>query len=444
MNASQRTATVSTRSRGEEASLPVGAEESGDRPGPSPVAGGRSEKSPLAGKRMLVISPEAFFRPHGTPLSVYYRTLVAAKLGLEIDLLTYGEGQDVEIPGVRILRIPRFRALGSVDVGPSWLKAFLDGVLLLRALGLLLRNDYDFVHAHEESVFFSRFLKPIFGFRLIYDMHSRLPQQLRNFDFTESPLLIGLFRRLERTSVRHADAVITICPALAEDVKELIDDERRHFLIENTIFDEVETSTDGAAARSDGDDGAELPERLPTGREVILYAGSFEPYQGLDLLVQAFARVRRGNPAAFLCLIGGRPDQLREIRALASELGIAEDILLTERVSMGTVNACIDRAAVLVSPRIRGSNTPLKIYQQLASGVPLVATRIHAHTQVLNDDICFLADPEPEALARSLLTSLRNEDERTRRVRNARALYERRYSRPAYEAKMRDLFGLLA
>ena len=37
-------------------------------------------------------------------------------------------------------------------------------------------------------------LKPLFRFRLIYDMHSSLPQQLTNFEFTKSRLLIGVFR----------------------------------------------------------------------------------------------------------------------------------------------------------------------------------------------------------------------------------------------------------
>ena len=57
--------------------------------------------------KLLMIAPEPFFTPRGTPFSVYYRALVAAEQGASIDLLTYGEGDDVVIPGVRIVRIPR-------------------------------------------------------------------------------------------------------------------------------------------------------------------------------------------------------------------------------------------------------------------------------------------------------------------------------------------------
>ena len=53
--------------------------------------------------KALVIAPEPFFSPRGTPLSVYYRTRALAELGVEVDLLTYGQGQDVEVSGVRYL-----------------------------------------------------------------------------------------------------------------------------------------------------------------------------------------------------------------------------------------------------------------------------------------------------------------------------------------------------
>ena len=65
--------------------------------------------------RALVVAPQPFFSPRGTPFSVYYRTLVMAELGLDIDLLTYGEGQDVDIENTRILRTPRFKWLGNSD-----------------------------------------------------------------------------------------------------------------------------------------------------------------------------------------------------------------------------------------------------------------------------------------------------------------------------------------
>lgn len=389
-------------------------------------------------KRALVIAPQPFFSPRGTPFSVYYRTMVTAEMGVHIDFLTYGEGQDVDLPNVTIVRIPRFAGLGNVKIGPSGLKLFLDIFIILYTLGLLCRHRYDFVHAHEESIFFCRFLKPLFRFKLVYDMHSSLPQQLTNFEFTTSRLLIGLFKKLEDTCIRNADAVITICPDLADYVDTIIPDKSRHFLIENSIFDPVQLKGASPAAQSTSG----CPDILPRDRQLIVYAGTLEPYQGIDILIEGFALAVKTHPKAFLLVAGGTDAQVAEYRSLAERLGICRDCLFTGRVPQANAKEYSARASVLVSPRKSGTNTPLKIYEQLASGIPLVATKIYSHTQVLTPDVAILVEPDAQGMATGLIDALSPEGGRV--VAGAMALYEQKYSRAAYEQKMRQLMERLA
>lgn len=390
--------------------------------------------------KILVVAPHPFFSPRGTPFSVYYRTLVTAEQGAQIDLLTYGTGQDVDIPGVRIVRIPRVRWLEPVPVGPSWQKLLLDLPMILWTIGLLVRHRYKVVHAHEESVFWCRFLKPLFRFRLIYDMHSSLPQQLENFKFTTSRLLIGTFKALEDSCLKAATAVITICPDLRDYVNKSGFDPQRHLLIENSIFDDVRLKSSGPQQAM----AMHEPVRFPSGEPVILYAGTFEAYQGIEILVEAFARAVKRVPAARLLLVGGSDEQVGKARRLADSLGLGDRCVLTGRVPKTAAIAYTQSAQVLVSPRIYGTNTPLKIYEQLASGRPLVATRIWSHTQVLDDSVCFLADPDADSLADGLVAALTDAAGAGERVRNAVALYEREYSRPVYERKIRRLLELVA
>jgi glycosyltransferase involved in cell wall biosynthesis len=389
--------------------------------------------------RMLVVVPQPFFTPRGTPFSVYYRTLVTAEQGVAIDLLTYGPGEDVDIPGVRIVRIPRLRVVEPVPVGPSWTKLLLDIPMILWTIGMLLKRRYKVVHAHEESVFWCRFLMPLFRFRLIYDMHSSLPEQLVNFEFSRSRLLIGTFKALEETCLRAASAVVTICPDLRDYALKIGVDPNRHVLIENSIFDElrVRTATDPPSA-------AHEPMCFEPAHRVILYAGTFEAYQGIELLVTAFAKAVRVRPEARLLLVGGTDEQVRSVRTLAESLGLGNSCVLTGLVPRSVAVAYTHAAHVFVSPRIHGTNTPLKIYEQLASGRPLVATRVRSHTQVLDDSVCYLAEPNPESLAEALITALTDEVGSAARVRNAIALYEREYARSIYERKIRRLLEIVA
>lgn len=385
--------------------------------------------------KVLVIAPEPFFTPRGTPFSVYYRTLVTRELGADVDLLTYGEGEDVDLPGVRIIRIPRFRALSPVPAGPSFRKLFLDVFVALWALAVLVRRRYDVVMAHEESVFIGVLLKPIFRYKLVYEMHSSLPEQLVNFQFTRSRLLIGLFRMMERVSLRTAEAVVTVCPELGRLAMSRMKEPGRHFLIENSLFDEL---------RFPGEIESPDPPPLPADRPVVMYAGSLEPYQGVELLLEAFALVRDERPDAFLSVIGGTAEQVEPYREAARRLGLDGHCVFVGRVSPATVKTCISSASVLTSPRLEGTNTPLKIYEQVASGVPLVATRILSHTQVLDDRICFLVDPDPVSVAEGLLAALGDDHRREAVSRAAREHYRRHWSREVYREKMRKMLEAIA
>ena len=180
-------------------------------------------------------------------------------------------------------------------------------------------------------------------------------------------------------------------------------DAERHLLIENSIFGDVRLRAPAGGSCATADSVSVPFER---GLPLILYAGTFEPYQGVEVLVQAFARVRTERPDARLLLVGGSDPQIRSLRALADSLGLGDTVLLTGRVAKSTVALYTQAASVLVSPRLHGSNTPLKIYEQIASGRTLVATRVRSHTQVLDETVCCLVDPDPAALAGGLLEVL--------------------------------------
>lgn len=395
--------------------------------------------------KMLVLAPHPFFTPRGTPFSVYYRTLITAEKGVLIDLLTYHPGQEVDIEGVRTIRIPRIAFLEPVPVGPSAKKLILDVIMIVWTVALLLKNRYTAVHAHEESVFWARMLKPLFRYRLVYDMHSSLPQQLENFGFTKSKIIIGIFRFLENSCLRAADAVITICPDLRDYVLELRIPEDRHFLIENSIFDDVNlkpsTETDQATTPADnkiGLDALTIDRSIP----VILYAGTFESYQGIDVLIAAFADLL-SDVRATLVLAGGTEDQIEISRNQATELKIIDQVIFTGRVSKTQALALTREADILVSPRVKGTNTPLKIYEQLASGKPLIATNIYSHTQVLTGEVCFLVEPESHSMAQGMLLALSKPKQAQKRAIAAQKLYSTDYSRPVYESKMESLLSLI-
>jgi glycosyltransferase involved in cell wall biosynthesis len=169
--------------------------------------------------KILMLAPQPFFQPRGTPISVYFRLKALSSLGHEVDLITYHLGEDKEFAGVRIYRTPRLPGIKKIKIGPSLIKLPLDILLLLKTMGRLLRTRYDLIFSHEEAGWFGTALARIWRIPHVYDMHSSLPQQLDNFAFTRSKFLKRVFRRLEAFVLKNSQAVIVICQDLFNQVE---------------------------------------------------------------------------------------------------------------------------------------------------------------------------------------------------------------------------------
>lgn len=376
---------------------------------------------------ILMIAPEPIFEPRGTPLSVVGRLKALSDMGHHVDLLTYPMGRSVDLPGIHIHRIPRIPGIRKVKIGPSLAKIPLDFCLMLKTFRFMWKH-YDILHTHEEAGFWGTLFAECFGVPHIYDMHSSLPQQLDNFEFSRSRSLKWIFERLERWILNRAGCVITICPDLAEHVLKMIP-EKGSILIENVI--------DYADVFGEEDLSEQIRTRYQLdGHRVALYTGTFEPYQGLGLLLQAVAISAPQLEDVKWILVGGHPDQIQNAKIMAAELGIDSRCIFTGQVEPSEVNSYMRCAHCLLSPRTAGTNTPLKIYSYLRSGLPIVATRLWTHTQVLNDETAFLADPTEEDFARAMIDALTKKDQARRRSGNARELAHQSYSYDHYKDKL--------
>ena len=383
-----------------------------------------------------MIAPEPFFEARGTPFSEFHRIRALTTLGHEVDLVTYPFGQAVTMPGLRIFRSARPPFVRRVKIGPSWAKIPLDALLMLTALRRAMSGRYDAIHSHEEGGVIGVPLAALRGIPHLYDMHSSLPQQLTNFAFSGSGLLQRVFRALERFMIRRSRVIVVICPSL-EDTVRAIQRDAQTVLIENAPGaggGDASMADAAAVRRSHG-----IAETAP----LIVYTGTFEAYQGLDMLFDAMSVVRRARPDARLLLAGGDPEQVARAKAQARAAGIGDVTAFAGDRPAAEIPAYLIGADVLVSPRSRGTNTPLKIYQYLRAGKPIVATRLLTHTQVLGDDTAILTDATADELGAGMLAAIADRERAARVGARAKALADTKYSDEAYLERTRLACELL-
>lgn len=368
------------------------------RKGSEAVAGRRAMK-------VLYILPQPYFLSRGSSFRAKATVDALVTLGHEVEVLCYGLGKDPEGAGYRIHRALRPPGLRSVKVGPSPGKLLCDVPLAWSARRLVKRGNYDVIHGVEEGGFLAAWLGGARGIPYIFDMHSWMSQQIEGTGFGRLKLLLRWFRRMELRSMRGARAVITV----GEEMTRLLREELAPDVFSVTLLD--------CAAKVDVPLPPEARAKLEAeffgfpGRALV-YTGNFHPYQGLDLLVDAVAELRRRHPepGAFrLLLVGGgegERSRVAQLRGRLRTLGLEEAVVLCGERTPAETAVLMARADALVSSRITGNNIPLKIYQYLAAGVPLVATRIASHTQVLHEGNAVLGDPTPEGLAEAMSRAL--------------------------------------
>ena len=373
-----------------------------------------------------MVAPQPYFSARGTPFSVMHRIRALLNHGHDIDLLTYGYGENLEFPtskgNFNIIRSKRIAGINSVKIGPSIAKLLLDVILYFDTKKALERKSYDLVHSHEEASFWVMPLCKKNSIPHLYDMHSSLPQQLSNFKaFNLKPFRM-IFNRLENKVLDNCDGVITICKDLEKIVKQVVPN-KPHSMIENI-------GDDRKVFRPSEENITEIFKLQNL--KVVLYTGTFEAYQGIDLLLESLQIICKKDKGIAVMLVGGRKNQIEHYRTLAKKLGVYEFVRFSGTVHPSRIPNFIDASDVIVSPRSRGTNTPLKIYNYLRTGIPIVATNRLTHTQTLNTNICCLVEPTPTSFAEGILTTLNDPIYAQKIAKNAVKFSEQYFSDKHY------------
>jgi glycosyltransferase involved in cell wall biosynthesis len=252
---------------------------------------------------------------------------------------------------------------------------------------------------------------------IVYESHGYAPTvsallpQLLSTASPPSPGKVQRLERRERLVWERADGYVTITSLLARELEERFGSRGAVFVV-----------ADGATLERDRTFDWEGPGRPAW----VTYAGHLYPWKGVDLLLEALPHV----PDLRARIVGGHPGEgdLARLRAMASTLGIESRVELTGLVPPFEVRRWLQASDVLVLPN-RGTvisasyTSPLKLFEYLAAGRPIVASRLPALAEVLRDEEnALLVEPDdPRALAAALA---RVSSDRALAVRLARRAFE--------------------
>lgn len=339
-----------------------------------------------------------------------------AERGHQVEVIALrrpGQARQGDARGVRVFRIQR----RSVTERRSWtylakiLWFFIQSAVLLSLLQL--RRRYDIVHVHNVPDFlvFAAAVPKLMGSRIILDIHDILPE-----------LYAGKFGTAHRSGLLR-------CLLLTERLSCAF---ANHVVVSNHLWEDklVQRAVPAGKCTTimnypDLRMFRPLPEskKRRDGKFIILYPGTLNYHQGLDIAVKAFAKVADRMPNAELHIYGegpARPDLVR----LTLECGLGDRVTIADRVPLGEIAEIMASADVGVVPKradgFGNEAFSTKILEFMACGVPVIVSRTQIDAHYFDHTLVRFFEPGDEAdLAEALVEVYEHQSDRHARIPTA-------------------------
>lgn len=332
------------------------------------------------------------------------------------------QGHEVDVIALRRAGMPRHETLSHLTIhriqyrvrNERGVASYLlrIGQFLIHAVVVLARahraRRYQIVHVHSVPDFlvFAAIVPRLLGARIVLDIHDILPEfYASKFHADRQGLLFKVMLRLERLSVKFADYTIVANDLWCARVK------GRSGQARNCI-----------AIRNYPDPQRFFPRhgKESNGSFVILYPGTLNSHQGLDVAIRAFARVQDQIPGAEFQIYGEGPSRPALVK-LADQLGLGGKVVFNDPVPADRIADIMAGASLAVVPKRASSPfgneaASTKIFEFMALGVPLVVSRTRIDSYYLDDSLVRFFESENEEDLAHAIVGLAGSPELRRRL----------------------------
>lgn len=382
--------------------------------------------------RILLISPQPYFQWRGSPIRVGFNVQALSELGYTVDLLVMPVGEDRQTPGVTLYRAPNIIRAKNLPIGPSAAKAVLDVALLWKAAQLTKRYPYRVIHGIEDAGPIAAMIAKRHGSKMIFEKHSD-PASYKKGWIRQG--VLAAYRKAEAFAIRSADAIIGTGPALVEQAQKVAPGKPAYH-----IFDIPSSLVEPDPARA----AQERAKYIQSPNDVLaLYVGSFAIYQGIPLMMKALPLALKKAPHLRFVIVGGTADEVEALRGELALAGCEARVHFPGKIHPDVLPHTLAAADILLSPRIAGDNTPLKLLDYLKAGRVVVACDNPANRLIVDETRAALTAPTPEAFADEMVRLALDSGRREQLAAAGHELYRTTYNYAQYRARLAECYSRL-
>ncbi|MGQ9667019.1 MAG: glycosyltransferase, partial [Anaerolineae bacterium] len=234
-------------------------------------------------RRVLMIAPTSFFADYGCHVRIYEQARGLTARGHQVLLCTYHSGRDV--PGLSIVRTPALPWRRRIEIGASWHRLLLDGLLLCTAWRAARRQQPEIIHAFlHEGAFMGTLISRLLHVPLLADLQGSLSSEMVEHEiFPPEHRILGLLRRLESWISRQPAQLLANTHHTARWLTEDFGMEPARVRVVPDVVD-TERFMPGRLP-AEGRQSRRQALGIPPDGFLLVYVGLLAPYQGIDMLL---------------------------------------------------------------------------------------------------------------------------------------------------------------
>ena len=343
----------------------------------------------------------------------YAETL--AKQGNQVEVITLRIEKQSNfdiLNGVRIYRVQK----SSLDVkkGKIFYLFRLLKFLIISSIFFTikhLKNRYDIVHIHSVPDFevFAAWMGKLTGTKIILDIHDIVPEfYASKFNASEKSFVFKLLVFVEKVSIAFSNHVII-----------------SNHLWEKTIVTRSVRQNKCTVIMNYPDQNI-FYKRFRNRKDnkfIIIYPGTINFHQGLDIAIRAFLKIKEKIPLAEFHIYGEGPEKIA-INNLINELKLKDKVLLKGLLSIDQIAEVMSRADLGLVPKrnnfFGNEAFSTKILELMALGIPLIISNTKIDRFYFNETIVkFFESGDEEDLANNIILLYNNPELRNRLTKNA-------------------------
>jgi glycosyltransferase involved in cell wall biosynthesis len=396
----------------------------------------------FAGKRVAMVT----FSPY--PFDPRPRRAIDALVseGASVDLVCLASGnapRREKVKGVDVLRIPiNHDRRGKLQYAYRYSAFILISSVIFAVRALARRYDLVYVHNMPDILVLSAMIPKALGAKVVLDLHDPMPELMKTiFEVPDDSKSVQLLKRIEKFSIGCSDLTITVNVACKRIFSNRSCSAEKIAVVMNSPDDRIvpfrEVSFDEIANR---------PAQKPF---VIMYHGSLVERNGLDLAIDALARVRSVIPTAELRVFGAKTSFLDRMMEFAKEKNVQDIVHFLGPRRLEDLVSEIAKCDLGVIPNQRNAftdiNTPTRIFEYLALGKPVIAPSTPGITDYFDaNSLLFFQSGDAGDLARQIEYAFAHPNELFEIALRGQAVYREHTWQQERETLLDRISGILA